>query len=123
MKKKGGSIINITSIWSERVLNDNPAYGASKGGLKTLTKCFARDWGAFNIRANNVGFGYIKTDMTKVSYSNLKRRKEIANQTMLGRWGKPEDLVGLINFLCTDEASYITGADYYIDGGFIAKGR
>jgi NAD(P)-dependent dehydrogenase (short-subunit alcohol dehydrogenase family) len=116
----GGSIINITSLWSEVAGEENPWYGASKGGLKILTKCMARDLAKYNIRANNVGFGYIKTEMTKNGWKN--KRKEITNRTMLGRWGEPKDVVGLIAFLCTDEASYITGADFYIDGGWLAKG-
>lgn len=118
--KKGGSIINITSLWSEVAGENNQVYGASKGGLKTLTKCMARDLAKYNIRANNVGFGYIKTNMTKLGWKY--KRKEIENKTMLGRWGKPTDVVGMIAFLCTDEANYITGQDIYIDGGWLAKG-
>ena len=118
--KHGGSIINITSLWSELGGSNNPLYGMTKGGLKQLTKCLAYDFAPFNIRVNNVGFGYIKTKMTEYSWEN--RKKEIENRTMLGRWGKPEDVVGLITLLCSDEASYITGQDFYIDGGFLAKG-
>ena len=118
--KRGGSIINITSLWSEIAGEDNPFYGISKGGLKILTKCIARDMAKYNIRCNNVGFGYIKTSMTKNGWKN--KRKEIANKTMLGRWGKPSDVVGIIAFLCSDEAKYITGQDIYVDGGWLAKG-
>jgi NAD(P)-dependent dehydrogenase (short-subunit alcohol dehydrogenase family) len=67
------------------VLDDNPAYGASKGGLKTLTKCCARDLGKYNIRANNVGFGYIRTAMTKQSFSDIEKRQAIANQAAATR--------------------------------------
>jgi NAD(P)-dependent dehydrogenase (short-subunit alcohol dehydrogenase family) len=120
MKKKGGSIINITSLWSELGGNMNPGYGMAKGGLKILTKCIAYDVGKYNIRANNVGFGYIKTAMTKASWKY--RRTVVSDRTILKRWGKPEDVVGIIAFLCSDEASYITGQDIYVDGGFLAKG-
>lgn len=120
MKKTGGSIINITSLWAERGYPGNPAYGASKGGLKQLTKCLARDLAKYNIRVNNVGFGYIKTEMTQYSWKN--KRKEISERTLLKRWGHPEDVVGLIVFLCSDDATYITGQDFYIDGGWLANG-
>jgi NAD(P)-dependent dehydrogenase (short-subunit alcohol dehydrogenase family) len=122
MKQTGGSIINITSLWSELGGKNNPAYGASKGGLKQLTKCLAYDLAPYNIRVNNVGFGYIKTKMTEKNWDDLEKRKEIEKRTMLGRWGTPQDVVGLIVFLCSDEASYIDGANFIIDGGFLAKG-
>jgi len=122
MKKNGGSIINITSLWSELGGENNPLYGMTKGGLKTLTKCLAYDLAEFNIRVNNVGFGYIKTSMTSRSWENKIRRREIAKRTMLGRWGEPKDVCGVVAFLCSDEAEYITGQDYYVDGGFLAKG-
>jgi glucose 1-dehydrogenase len=121
MYKNGGSIINITSIRAELASEDNPFYGMSKGGLKILSKCEARDLAQYNIRVNNVGFGYIKTDMTEKSWNDKKRRKVISDRTLLGRWGKPEDVVGIIAFLCTDEASYITGQSIYVDGGLLAK--
>jgi NAD(P)-dependent dehydrogenase (short-subunit alcohol dehydrogenase family) len=120
MKNTGGSIINITSINSELGFPDNPAYIATKGGLKQLTKSFARDLGQFNIRVNNIGPGYIKTNMTKKGWAN--NRKEIENRTILGRWGQPEDLVGAVVFLLSNASSYITGQDIYIDGGYLAKG-
>jgi NAD(P)-dependent dehydrogenase (short-subunit alcohol dehydrogenase family) len=116
---EGSSIINITSLWSERGFENNQPYGASKGGLKMLTKCLACDLAPI-VRVNSVGFGYIKTDMTKFSWKH--RNKEIQNRTLLKRWGKPEDVVGLIYFLTTEEASYITGQDFYVDGGWQANG-
>ena len=76
--------------------------------------------GKYNIRVNNVGFGYIKTDMTKDSWKT--RRKEIANKTILGRWGVPKDITGTILFLASDLSKYITGTDIWVDGGFLAKG-
>jgi NAD(P)-dependent dehydrogenase (short-subunit alcohol dehydrogenase family) len=116
----GGSIINITSLWSERGFPNNLAYGASKGGLKALTKCLAYDLAKNNIRVNNVGLGYIKTNMTRGGWKY--NRELIKDCTLLKRWGTPKDVTGLIVFLCTDEAKYITGQDFYIDGGWLAKG-
>tara|TARA_R110000822_G_scaffold79121_5_gene189458 strand:- start:368 stop:1063 length:696 start_codon:yes stop_codon:yes gene_type:complete len=120
MKKNGGSIINITSLNSELGFPNNPAYVAMKGGLKQLTKSLAVDLGKYNIRVNNVGPGYIKTNMTKQGWKN--NRKEIEDRTILGRWGEPKDLVGTIVFLLSSASSYITGQDIYVDGGYLTKG-
>jgi len=120
MKENGGSIINITSLNSELGFPNNPAYVAMKGGLKQLTKSLAVDLGKYNIRVNNVGPGYIKTNMTKQGWKN--NRKQIEDRTILGRWGEPEDLVGTIVFLLSSASSYITGQDIYVDGGYLTKG-
>ena len=120
MKNTGGSIINITSLNSELAFPNNPAYVSTKGGLKQLTKSLALDLGKYNIRVNNIGPGYIKTNMTKGSWNN--RREEIEDRTILGRWGMPEDLVGTAIFLLSSASEYITGQDIYVDGGYLTKG-
>lgn len=117
-----GSIINITSLGSSFGMPNNPAYVASKGGLKYLSKAMALDWGKYNIRVNNISPGYIQTTMTKKSFDNKKTRLDRSHRTMLNRWGKPEDLVGAAIFLISSESSYITGSDLIIDGGWTAKG-
>ena len=121
-QKKSGIIINITSINAEFAFPDNPAYQASKGGLKQLTKSLSLDLAKFGIRVNNVGPGYFHTAMTKKSWNNIKRRKMITSNTILGRWGEPRDLEGIIIFLSSDASSYITGQDFYVDGGWSIKG-
>lgn len=121
-KKNSGSIINITSISSELGFPKNPYYVASKGGLKMLTKALARDWGMYGIRVNNLGPGYFKTEMTKKSYSDSRKRKSRSDRTMLGRWGSTDELVGPAIFLASKASSYITGQDLYVDGGWIANG-
>lgn len=121
MKKNGGSIINITSIWAERVLENNPGYGASKGGLKVLTKCLAKDWAKYNIRVNNIGLGIFKTDMTTRTCSSKKRLKRRLQTVPLNRVGNPKDIIGAIKFLATN-SSYVTGIDLYVDGGWIING-
>jgi len=80
------------------------------------------DLGKYGIRVNNVGPGYFKTKMTKKSWDDLSLRKERENRTILGRWGNPEDLAGVVIFLASDASSYITGQDIYVDGGWLAKG-
>ena len=93
-KNKSGSIINITSLNAELAFPNNPAYVVSKGGLKMLGKALSRDWGKYGIRVNNLGPGYIKTDMTENSFNNDKTRNERKERTMLGRWGKACDGFG-----------------------------
>lgn len=122
LKNKKGSIINITSLNAERGFPGNPAYIASKGGLKMLTKSLARDWGIYGIRVNNIGPGYMKTDMTKKSYNVKKTRLLRQANTMLNKWGTPEDLIGPCIFLASDASNYITGLDLYVDGGWMANG-
>ena len=120
MKEKGGSIVNITSLNSELAFPNNPAYVSMKGGLKQLSKSLALDLGKYNIRVNNIGPGYIKTNMTKNSWKN--RRQEIEDRTIFGRWGEPSDLIGTVIFLLSSASDYITGQDIYVDGGYLVKG-
>ncbi len=123
MAKKGsGSIINITSLNAERAFPNNPAYVVSKGGLKMLTKSLAKDLGKYGIRVNSIGPGYIRTSLNKKSYLNKKSRKLREAHTLLKRWGEPADLVGPCIFLASEASSYITGADIYVDGGWLANG-
>lgn len=122
IKQKSGAIINVTSLGAEQGFSNNPAYVAFKGGLKQLTKALAMDWAKYNIRVNNLCPGYIKTDMTKKSWADTSLRDERTKRTMLGRWGEPKDLVGPAVFLASDAASYITGQDLYVDGGWLSRG-
>lgn len=122
LKSRKGSIINITSLNAEFGFPNNPAYVASKGGLKMLGKGLARDWGKYGIRVNNIGPGYIRTEMTEKSYMNVKIRKAREARIMLGKWGTPADLIGPCIFLSSDASEYITGQDLYVDGGWSANG-
>ncbi|MBO7484670.1 MAG: SDR family oxidoreductase [Spirochaetaceae bacterium] len=119
---KGGSIINITSIGAELGFPGNPAYGASKAGLKNLTKSMACDFSELGIRINNVGPGYTTTKMTAKSWNDSDLRAQRTEHTILKRWATPEDIVGMVLFLASDMSKYITGQDFYIDGGWTAKG-
>ncbi len=122
IKQKRGVIINITSLGAELGFPGNPAYVAFKGGLKQLSKALAIDWAKYNIRVNNLGPGYIRTDMTRKSWNTPELRKERTEKTMLGRWGESSDLVGPAIFLASDASGYVTGQDLYVDGGWLAKG-
>ena len=119
---KGGSVINITSLGSLLGFPENPSYISSKGGLKMLTKSLAVDFGKRGIRVNNILPGYMKTSMTKGSYSNKKLKQERDIRMIIDRWGNSSDLVGPCIFLASNSSSYITGTDIIVDGGWTAKG-
>ena len=116
------SIVNITSLNSELGFTNNPGYNSSKGALKSLTKSLATDLAKFNIRVNNIGPGYIKTKMTRKSFLNKKEKNKRLSRMLIKRYGEPEEIVGAVIFLITKASSYVTGQDFYIDGGFLAKG-
>ena len=119
---KKGSIINYTSIGAEQGFPNNPAYVATKGAVKQLTKGLAVEWGKHGIRVNNIAPGYTATPMNIKSWNNKKLRKIRADQTILKRWAKPEEMVGPTIFLASDASSYVTGTDLIVDGGWLAKG-
>ena len=122
VEQQSGSIINITSINAERGFPGNPAYVAAKGALKQLSKALAVDLAPYGIRVNNIGPGYFHTDMTNGSWQDPERRAQRSNRTLLGRWGEGADLAGLVILLASPAAAYITGQDFYVDGGWLAKG-
>jgi len=120
--KGSGSIINITSLAAEQGFPGNPAYASAKGALKQLSKAVACDVSAFGVRVNSVGPGYFKTNMTKKSWNDTDLREKRSKRIILDRWGEPDDLVGILIFLASDSSSYITGQDFYVDGGWLSKG-
>jgi gluconate 5-dehydrogenase len=122
MKERGGSIINVTSLGAELAFPDNPSYQVSKAGLRQLTKAIAKDWAKYNIRANNLCPGYIKTNMTNKSFNDEKMYLERLNRMIIKRWGKSEDLIGPALFLLSDASAYITASDIYVDGGWTSNG-
>ncbi len=121
-ERKQGSIVNITSLAAELGFPGNPAYVAFKGALKQLTKAVACDLSAHGVRVNSVGPGYFRTNMTNKSWNNKELKSNRTSRTLLGRWGEPSDLIGVIIFLASDASSYVTGQDFYIDGGWLSKG-
>jgi 3-oxoacyl-[acyl-carrier protein] reductase len=115
MKRRSGSIVNISSIVG---VHGNPGqtnYSASKAGIIGFTKALARELGTRGVRANVVAPGYIDTRLTQVIAEEM-RELMLAN-TPLGRFGSPEDVAGAVRFLCSEEASFITGEVLLVDGG------
>lgn len=115
MKKKAGSIVNMSSVTALDNQAGWTAYGSSKSAIISFTKTTARELAAFGIRVNAVAPGLIETNMG--GKMDEKYQAEIIARTDLGRKGKPEEVANLIAFLASDEASYITGQIIRIDGG------
>jgi 3-oxoacyl-[acyl-carrier protein] reductase len=115
MKRKAGSIVNVSSIVGLRGNWGQTNYAASKAGIIGFTKSLARELGSRSVRANVVAPGYINTRLTDVLPEEA-RDAMLAN-TPLGKLGDPEDVAGAVRFLCSDEASFITGEVLLVDGG------
>jgi 3-oxoacyl-[acyl-carrier protein] reductase len=115
MKKRAGSIVNVSSIVGVHGNWGQTNYGASKAGIIGFTKSLARELGSRGVRANVVAPGYVNTRLTDVLPEEAKEAM-LAN-TPLGRLGDPEDVAGAVRFLCSDEAAFITGEVLLVDGG------
>lgn len=114
----GGVIVNTGSIAGLVGLRTSSAYVAAKHGVLGLTKTAAVEYARDNIRVNAVCPGYIETNMT---VDAMRRRgTEIMGQTPFGRMGKPEEIAEMVVWLASDRASYVTGACYNVDGGYMA---
>jgi NAD(P)-dependent dehydrogenase (short-subunit alcohol dehydrogenase family) len=120
--RRAGAIVNISSIGGALGFPNNPAYQASKSGVLGLTRALATDWAKYNIRVNALCPGYTHTDMTDKSFRDPHTHTARASRTMLNRWGQPEEMVGPVIFLASPAASYVTGADLFADGGWLAAG-
>jgi len=120
LKKNGGSIVNVASI-AANVGGNGPAYTASKGGLRMLTKDMAIEFAPLKIRVNSLHPGGVKTPMTAF-FTSLDNADELAkNSCPQGRMAEPEELAMGALFLASDESSFMTGAELIIDGGLIAR--
>lgn len=116
-ERKPGRVINISSVHEDIVLPGNSAYCASKGGLRMLMRNLAVELGVLGITVNNIAPGAIDTPMSKPLLDDKARRNALLEQLPLNRIGTPHDVAALALFLASDEASYVTGATYYVDGG------
>jgi len=117
---KGGRIINIGSLACHAARPTTAAYTCSKMGLLGLTKTLAVEWAKHGINVNAIGPGYIATDLTAPLRADADFDRWVLSKTPLGRWGRPEDLVGVAILLASSAGDFITGQVFYVDGGWTA---
>lgn len=124
-KSGGGAIVNMSSVAAELGISDRFAYSMSKGAVSAMTLSVAKDYLNDNIRCNAIAPGRVHTpfvdNFIKKNYPGQEKEmfEKLSKTQPIGRMGKPEEIAGLIQYLCSDEASFITGSIYPIDGGFI----
>lgn len=125
LKRKGGAILNMASIASSVGLADRFAYSMTKGAVVGMTLSVAKDYISHNVRCNCISPARVHTPFVdgflKKNYPGMEEEmfEKLSRSQPIGRMGKPEEIAHLVLYLCSDEASFITGCDYPIDGGFI----
>jgi len=122
-KTGGGSIISLSSTGNLVYTPNYAGHGSSKAAVETMVKYAAAELGEFNIRVNAVSGGPIDTDALKAFPNYEEVKSEVEKRSPLNRMGRPEDLAGITYFLCTDEASWITGQTFIVDGGTTFGGK
>jgi 2-dehydro-3-deoxy-D-gluconate 5-dehydrogenase len=121
LQGKGGRIINVASMLSFQGGILVPSYAASKSAVVGLTRLMACELASKKINCNAIAPGYMATDNTKALRQDPLRNKAILDRIPLGRWGEPEDLQGIVVFLASEAASYVSGFTFAVDGGWLAR--
>jgi 2-deoxy-D-gluconate 3-dehydrogenase len=121
VKQKSGKIINVASMNSFFGGTNVPAYAASKGAIVQLTKAISNEWSKYNINANCIAPGFMETPLTKDMVDNKDEYNFKLRRIPIGRWGKPDDLAGVIQFLAGAASDYICGVTIPVDGGYLNK--
>ena len=120
LKQKYGSIINISSASAGPPLSKAFTYSVSKAGIKNLTQNLGREWAKNGVRVNALRPGFFPTEWNKKHFIDPERKKAILGHTPMDRYGEPDELLGAILWLASDAASFVTGAEITVDGGFSA---
>lgn len=117
--KRGGSIINISSVQAQFIADGQSVYASTKAAIVQLTRCLAKEWAKDGIRVNCVAPGSIPTDINREYYSNPDNLARTRNRIPMGRQGEPSEVAKTVWFLASDDASYITGQTLFVDGGWL----
>jgi glucose 1-dehydrogenase len=118
---KGGRLINVSSVHEDLPMPGNAAYCASKGGVRMLARTIAVELAEHAITVNNIGPGAVFTPIDADVEAKPEMEKALMGEIPLGRWAKPEEVAGLAVYLASDEAGYVTGSTYFIDGGMLRQ--
>lgn len=121
LEQGGGKIINLASEMSFFGGYTIPAYAASKGGVAQLTKALSNEWAGRGINVNAIAPGYMDTEMNSALVGNPEREPLILSRIPAGRWGKPDDLKGIVLFLASAASDYLHGAIIPVDGGYLGR--
>lgn len=120
MKNGAGAVVNLSSTMGERASAGDPSYSTSKHAVRGLTQSAALTYAEAGIRVNSVAPGVVKTGMTESVFEDDKTTAWLRSITPLKRFAEPSEIATFIVFLCSDDASFLTGAYYPIDGGWLA---
>lgn len=118
VKRASGSIINISSASAGPPLSKAFTYSVAKAGILNLTQNLGREWGTKGVRVNALRPGFFPTEWNRKNFITPERDKAILNHTPMARYGQPTELVGATLWLASDAASFVTGAEIAVDGGF-----
>lgn len=113
----GGSVVNIASVSGIRPSPGTAAYGAAKAGLLNLTQSLAQEWGPQGVRVNAIIAGLMQTENAEATYGDAAAQAAVGRSMPLGRMGSGDDLAGAVLWLCSDLASWVSGARINVDGG------
>lgn len=121
VKQGGGKIINIASMLSFQGGILVPSYAAAKSGVAGITRSLANEWAKYNINVNAIAPGYMATDNTAPIRADENRNRSIQERIPAGRWGTPDDLMGIVVFLASAASDYMQGAIVPVDGGWLCR--
>lgn len=121
LKSGGGSILNMASLAAFVAGAASVPYGASKGAVRQMTQFLARDFAPYGVRVNALAPGVMETPMTVGVRADRARAEKTLARTLLGRFGRADEVVGPALFLCSPMASYVTGVTLPVDGGYVAN--